>query len=155
MDDLTLYGFNGNEIDSLVQTVKVVYEDAGMSFGIEKCAALAVKRGKEDESNGIDLGEKRAIQSADDEGYKYLVVLAKEVSAKDEGEYEKRMSKACYVRPILKSKLVARNIFQGMDTRAVPAICYWASLIQWAKEELEYLNKKLRKPITMHGGLHP
>lgn len=32
---------NGNETDSLVQTVKVVSEHIVMSFGIKKCTVLA------------------------------------------------------------------------------------------------------------------
>ena len=77
LEDLKLYGYTGNEVDSLVQTVKVVHEHVGISFGIEKYAALAMKRGKEVECNKIDLGDGRVIQSADDVGYKYLGILNK------------------------------------------------------------------------------
>ena len=64
-----MYGCNVNGIDSLVQTVKVVFEGMFMSFRINKCVALALKRGKEVESNRIVLGEGRIIQPVDDEGY--------------------------------------------------------------------------------------
>ena len=55
--DLRLYGCYGNEIDSLLQTVKVVSEDIGMSFGIGKCVALAMDRRKEVKCNGIDSND--------------------------------------------------------------------------------------------------
>ena len=37
MDDLKLYGSSESDIDSLVRTTKLVTEDIGMSFGIDKC----------------------------------------------------------------------------------------------------------------------
>ena len=46
MDDLTLYGSSDNEIDSLVDIVKVMSGDIGMQFVFEKCAGLKIKKGK-------------------------------------------------------------------------------------------------------------
>ena len=46
MDDLKLYGNSESDVDSLVRTTKVVTEDIGMSFGIDKCGVLALKGGK-------------------------------------------------------------------------------------------------------------
>lgn len=50
-----------------------------MNFGIKKSAVLAIKRGKEFECSGTDLGQETVIQPVDDEGCKQLVVLEKEV----------------------------------------------------------------------------
>lgn len=44
---------------------------------IERCVTLAIKSGKEVKCSGIDLGERRVIQSIDDEGCKYLGILVK------------------------------------------------------------------------------
>ena len=46
MDDLKFYGCNGNETDGLFQAAILASKDIGMNFGIEKCIALAMKRGK-------------------------------------------------------------------------------------------------------------
>ena len=40
LDDLKLYGKNGNQIDSLVQTVCSYSENIEMRFSIDKCAVL-------------------------------------------------------------------------------------------------------------------
>ena len=72
MDDLNLYGSSESDIDSLVKTTKLVTEDIGMSFGIDKCGVLALKRGKECRYEGIDLGEGVVINQIEIEGYKYL-----------------------------------------------------------------------------------
>ena len=46
MDDLKLFAKNEKEIDSLVQTVQIFSDDISMKFGLEKCAAMTMKRGK-------------------------------------------------------------------------------------------------------------
>ena len=46
MDDLKLFAKNEKAIDSLVQTVRIFSDDIGMKFGLEKCAAMTMKRGK-------------------------------------------------------------------------------------------------------------
>ena len=46
MDDLKLFAKNEKEIDSLVQTVRIFSDGIGITFGLEKCAAMTMKRGK-------------------------------------------------------------------------------------------------------------
>ena len=52
MDHLKLFAKNEKEIDSLVQTVRIFI---GMKFGLEKCAAMTMKRGKRVHLDGIAL----------------------------------------------------------------------------------------------------
>ena len=75
-NDLQLHGCNSDEINGLIQRVQVAPYYIGMSFGIEKCLMLAMKRQKELLYKGIDLSEQSVIQSAD-EGCKYLGILEK------------------------------------------------------------------------------
>ena len=42
MDDLKLFGKNEKEVDSLVSTVKMISEDIGMEFGINKCGTATM-----------------------------------------------------------------------------------------------------------------
>ena len=60
MDDLKLFAKNEKEIDSLVQTVRIFSDDIGMKFGLEKCAAMTMKRGTQLSS----LGEEEVSWSA-------------------------------------------------------------------------------------------
>ena len=55
MDDLKLYANNKKEIASLVQTVRIFSDDIDMKFGLDKCAAMTIKRGKRVYSDGIAL----------------------------------------------------------------------------------------------------
>ena len=46
MDDLKLYGKSKNELESLVQTVRIFTGNIKMRFGIQKCATIVMKRGR-------------------------------------------------------------------------------------------------------------
>ena len=80
MDDLKLYAKTPNQLDSLIQTVRIFSNDIGMKFGIEKCAILIIKRGRMTQSDGITLPDDTNIRSSKKgEGYKYLGVLEADV----------------------------------------------------------------------------
>ena len=44
MDDLKLYGASKDQLDSLVQVVRIFSQDIKMSFGLDKCAVLEMTR---------------------------------------------------------------------------------------------------------------
>ena len=73
MDDLRLYGKTMQELDSLVQTVRIFSGDIGMQFGISKSAMLQMKRGKVVQSYGIELPSGETIKLLEDEKeYKWV-----------------------------------------------------------------------------------
>ena len=155
MDDLKLFAKDENEIDSLVRTVNVFSEDIGMMFGVQKCGVVVMKRGKVVNSDGIQLPNGESIKSVDEEGYKYLGILEideimnqtmKELVQK---EYLRRLKK------ILKSRLNGKNIIIAINTWAVSLLRYGAGLINWTKNELQELDRKTRKKLTMYGAFHP
>ena len=55
MDDHKLYEKNIKEVKSLVETVRMITEYVRMRFGLQKCAKLAIKRGKKEDDVGIVL----------------------------------------------------------------------------------------------------
>ena len=114
MDNLRLYGSNQNETDSPVRTVEIVTKNIGMKFGIDKCCFLTMKRGKEVECYGMELGNGEEIGQIGEERHKYLSILKKEDIRQEQmkenitKEYFKRL------RATLKSKLNAKHLFQVM-----------------------------------------
>ena len=46
MDDLKIFAKSEREVNGLVSTVQILSNDTGMEFGIKKCGALVMKRGK-------------------------------------------------------------------------------------------------------------
>ena len=72
----------------------------------------------------------------------------KEMKKKIEKKYLRR------VRKILKSKLIVGNMFQAMNFRAVALVRYAAGMVEWTKEELQIMDRKTGKLMTLHHALH-
>ena len=155
MDDLKLYGKTKEQVESLVNTVQLISKDIGMEFGVAKCGMLVMKRGKVIECEGIMLPGGEVVKVIEDEGYRYLGVLEKDdimvmrMKEKVMGEYYKRL------RLILKSKLNGRNKIMGINMWAVAVVRYGGGIIDWRQDELQKMDRKTRKMMTMHGALHP
>ena len=155
MDDLKLYGKNENQIDTLVQSVRVMCDDIRMEFGVSKCASLVLKKGKLVHSEGISLPNGQQIRVVTEEGYKYLGVL--QVDDVKHGEMKEIIRKEYFsrVRKILKSKLNGGNIIRAINSRAVSVIRYSAGIVDWTKEEIKCIDRKTRKLLTIYRALHP
>lgn len=155
MDDIKLYGKNIKEIDTLIQTVRIVSGDIRMEFGIEKCALVNIQKGKVTRTEGIKLPDGSNIKHIDETGYKYLGIMEggdikhKEMKETIRKEYMQRL------KAILKSKLNAGNMIKAINTWAVPVIRYSAGIVEWTKAELRSIDQKTRKHMTIHKSLHP
>ena len=127
-----------------------------MTFGIEKCAMVEMKRGKLIDNDGLDLPEGQKIKSLqDEEAYKYLGVLENDKIKSTEMKDILRQEYFRRVKKILRSKLNAGNIIQAINSRAVSLIRYGAGIIDWRKDELKDIDRKTRKLFTMHRSMHP
>ena len=73
MDHLKLYTKNYDQLEGLLQTVKMLSDDINMQFGLDKCPKATFKREKLTKASSIELDEATSIQNIDQEGtYKYL-----------------------------------------------------------------------------------
>ena len=70
MDNLKLYGANKRKFDSLIQPVRIFSEDIGMSFALEKCAVLEMRRGRKIDSSETDLSHDQQIGEVEEESYR-------------------------------------------------------------------------------------
>ena len=145
MDDLKLFARSEKALNSLVQTVRVVSEDAGMKFGIEKCAMLVLKRGNIIKSDGIALPDDTVIKAMNEgDSYKYLgimeadQILRKEMKEKVNKEYFRRTKK------VLKSKLNGGNCITAINTWAVSLLRYSAAFLKY-KRRIESHRQTDRK----------
>ena len=57
------------------------------------------------------------------------------------------------VKKVLKSKFNLGNMFQAINTWTV--FLYGAGIVQWIKDELKQIDRKTRKLIALHCGMHP
>ena len=125
MDDIKLFAKNENELETLLHTFRIYSQDIGMEFGIEKCALLVMKSGKQHLTDGIELPNQDKIKTlAENETFKYLGILEsdtiKQVAMKNkiQKEYLRR------TRKLLETKLNSRNLIKRINTWAVSLVRY-------------------------------
>ena len=129
MDDLKLYGRSEQELESLIDVVRVFSRDIGMELGLDKCAVLVLKQGIKVCCEGIVLPDGQMMGEVDENGYKYLGVLEgadimqKEMKEKVRQEYMKR------VKLVAKSKLYGRNLIKAIDAWAIGVVRYSAGIL--------------------------
>ena len=75
MDDIKLFGRGTKEIDTLVQTARIVSDNIRVESGIEKCALVNIQRGKVTRTEGIQLPDGNNIKDIDEAGYKYFGII--------------------------------------------------------------------------------
>ena len=155
MDDIKLYTRSERALDSLIQTVRI-NKDIGMKFGIDKCAILVMKKWKMVKSEGITLSNVKVIKSLEEgESYKYLgLVEADEVMV---NEMKDEVKKQHYrrVRKVVETKLNSGNVFKAINTWAVSVVRYSVAFLGLSRLQLEEINRRIRKLLTMHNGFHP
>ena len=140
----------------MVQTVCVFSNDIGMEFGIEKCAMLVMEKGKIVKSVGIELPDGKVIKSLQQgESHKYLGILEADKFLEERMKLNVSKEYIRRLRKVLKSKLNGRNLVCGVNTWAVSLIRYSAAFASWRKSELQAIDRKTRKLLTMYQTLHP
>ena len=155
MDDIKLFMRFTKEINTLVQTVRIVSGDSKMEFGIEKCALVNIQRGKVTWTEGMQLPDGNNIKDIDESGYKYLGIIEskkikqQEMKEKIKNEYKTRL------KAILKSKLNSGNTVKAINTWAVPVIRYSAGIVDRKNSELRNMDRKTKKVLNMYQALHP
>ena len=154
MDDLKLFGGSRQEIQKLCDIVFKFSNDIGMEFGMKKCAVLEMRKGVLEKCDGIVLPNGEVIQEVEEDGYRYLGVLegagimVKEMKEIVRKEYLRR------VKQVAKSRLYARSLISSINSWAVSVIRYTAGILDWKKVELEALDIKTRKILTINGAFH-
>ena len=104
MDDLKLFVKNEDQIDSLVNTVKIFSEDIKMEFGLPKCGVLIMKRGRVVKNEGISMSDGKMMKNIEEGGYKYLGIFKANGRKHEEMEDQIKKEYIRRVRNILKSK---------------------------------------------------
>ena len=113
MDDLKLFAKIEDQIDSLVNTVRIFSEDIKMEFVLPKCGVLIMNGGKVVKSEGISMLD----------GYKYLGILEADGVKHEEMKDQIKEEYIRRVRNILKSKLNGGNTISAISSRAVSFHC--------------------------------
>jgi len=152
MDDLKLFAETEQKLHASITTVKNFSDNICMSFGLDKCGMINIKKGKATSLNepfeGIeDLSPNTA--------YKYLGIYQstkinhKKLKEEFISKYKNRVTK------ILNTKLSGRNIITAINTWAVPIPMYTFGVLKWSDTDLHHVNRLTRKILNKFRCLHP
>ena len=155
VDDLKTYAMNRGDAMKQLEVITEFTRDIGMEFGADKCAYMNVERGMRTplnetiSVNGLELQELE-----DGDSYKYL---GQDENIQYEGKLNKERVITEYfrrVRKIWNSELFAKNKVLAHNTFAVPVLTPTFAILNWTKDEVEQIDIKTRKLLTLTGNFH-
>ena len=77
-----------------------------------------------------------------------IIIMNREIKEKVKSEYIRRVKK------LLRSQMNGANVIAGINALVVGIIRYGAGVLHWMIEELESINIKTRRLMTMNGSIH-
>ena len=127
-----------------------------MEFGLDKCATISLKRGKLARGEEVEMPEGDMIHGIEEnEEYKYLGILEADDIKHDKMKEKIFREYTDRLKRVLRSKLNSGNLFNAINTWAVSLYRYGAGVVEWTKDELKQIDRRTRKMIAMHRGMHP
>lgn len=157
VDDLKLFANNDKNLEKLLDIVKTFSDDIKMSFGLEKCAKVTIEKGKIKKRNNIQLNDSNTIirELEGHEIYKYLGM--EENTEIEHTKMKEKITRQYYsrIRKILKSELTGKNKFIAISTLAVPVLNYSFEILNWKLSEIQKIDRKTRKQLTMNNLHNP
>ena len=156
MDDLKLFMMNEVELKQALTIVKTFSSDIKMIFGLDKCAVVNIKKGVVMRGGGMDVDQNTHIKSLEvEETYKYLGM--EEAEGIMQVKMKNRVKKEYFdrVKNILRTQLNAKNKITAINGFAIPVISYSYGIVEWLRSELQQIDRRTRKLLTMGGAHHP
>ena len=155
--DLQLYGKNSDQLDELLHTVRTFSDDIQMKFGLDKCAVSHFFNGRLSEHNsGVTVGKSNTINCLEPgQVYKYLGV--DDSNGIQQRTMRERLRREYFrrVKLVLQTELYGRNNIPAINGFALPVLNYGFGVIHWECTDLQQLDRRTRKLVSMHGVHHP
>ena len=156
VDDLKLYTGDINTLKHQLNIVTKFSNDVTMRFGIDKCSYLHIKKGRIVDSNEpLSINGLKITPLKSGDHYKYLGI--DENISYDGPINKERISKEYLsrVKKIWTSELSDYNKVTAHNTFATPVITPTVGILDWTIAEIEQLDIKTRKKLTLSGSFHP
>ena len=157
MDDLKLYGRNSDQLDGLLHTIRTFSDDIQMKFGLDKCAVAHFVNGRlSGHNSGVTVGKTDTINCLEPgQVYKYLGV--DESNGIQHSMMRERLRREYLrrVKVVLRTELYGRNKILAINGFALPVLTYGFGVIHWGCTDLQQLDRRTRKLLSMHGVHHP
>ena len=110
-----------------------------------------IRKGKKVEAQHLDLEDGTQIEDLEaDTTYKYLGI---EENSNIEHKLMRKKIHAKYiqrVKSICKTELTTKNKITAINQLAVPVVTYGFGIIDWPQRDINMLDVKTRKQLTLH-----
>ena len=153
IDDLKTYHKSRNKAAVMSTTIKSMFTDIGFEWGLQKCAAVEVNRGKLTEGGNLTVSKEESIQiMSKDDHYKFLGTVENSKQLDElitqtlSQEYIRRLSVIWTSNISIPRKIRATNTF------AIPPLQYSFWTCTWTLEKLKQLDHKTREVINKNCG---
>ena len=153
VDDLKTYHKSRNKAAVTSTTIKSMFRDIGFEWGLQKCPAVEVNRGKLTEGGNLTLSKEQSIQiMSKDDHYKFLGTVENSKQLDElitqtlSKEYIRRLSVIWTSNISIPRKIKASNNF------AIPLPQYSFWTCKWILEKLKKLDRKTREVINKNSG---
>lgn len=155
MDDVKLYAGNQKQLNNLINITHNFSKDIHMEFGMEKCKALKIEKGKI--INGDMVLPNGDIIQAMEEGetYKYLGYQQARLLQEKQAKIKVRDLYLQRIRKLLKSELNGGNLITAINTYAIPVLTYTFGILKWTYTEMVELQRVTRTMMTKYKVHHP
>ena len=153
VDDLKTYHKSRNKAAVMSTTIKSMFTDIGFEWGLQKCAAVEVNRGKLTEGGNLTVSKEESIQiMSKDDHYKFLGTVE---NSKQLDELITQTLSQEYIRRlsvIWTSNISIPRKIRAMNTFAIPPLQYSFWTCTWTLEKLKQLDRKTREVINKNSG---
>ena len=153
VDDLKTYHKSRNEAAVMSTTIKSLFRDIGFEWGLQKCTAVEVNRGKLTEGGNVTVSKEESIQiMSKDDHYKFLGTVE---NSKQLDELIMQTLSQEYIRRlsvIWTSNISIPRKIKAKDTFAIPLLQYSFWTCTWTLEKLKQLDRKTREVINKNRG---
>ena len=153
VDDLKTYHKSRNKAAVMSTTIKSMFRDIGFEWGLQKCAAVEVNRGKLTEGGNLTVSKEESIQiMSKDDHYKFLGTVENSkqlyelITQTLSQEYIRRLSVIWTSNISIPRKIKATNTF------AIPLLQYSFWTCTWTLEKLKQLDRKTREVRNKNSG---
>ena len=149
VDDLKTYHKSRNKAAVMSTTIKSMFTDIGFEWGLQKCAAVEVNRGKLTEGGNLTVSKEESIQiMSKDDHYKFLGTVE---SSKQLDELIIQTLSQEYIRRL--SVIWTNNIsiprrIRATNTFTILLLQYSFWTCTWTLEKLKQLDCKTREVIN-------
>ncbi|CAH2108107.1 unnamed protein product [Euphydryas editha] len=156
MDDLKLFASKRPELYKLLKITETFSTCIKMEFGVDKCAFIHVERGRIISSENLQLTNSLSLRSLNEgETYKYLGMS--EALGIDDGAMKQLIRERFFgrLKKVLNSFLSGGNKVRAFNSWVMPLIVYTFGILRWTQTELDSLDRKVRKMLTIYRMHHP